>query len=91
MLLDNHADVNAKDVNGNTPLHHAADMCNLDSARLLLAHKADVNAVNLAGETPLRTNIERVAEWKRGHEPASSASRAHKDLAKLLRQYGGHE
>jgi ankyrin repeat protein len=50
-LLDAKADVNATDVNGNTPLHAAS----LDSTRtrLLLEHAADPNRANEQGATPL--------------------------------------
>ncbi|KAI8686792.1 HET domain-containing protein [Fusarium sp. Ph1] len=51
LLLDEGADVEAKDKDGNTPLMHGA-WC-LTTAKLLLARGADVNARSKHGVTPL--------------------------------------
>jgi ankyrin repeat protein len=45
--------VNARDKEGQTPLHWAAERSQKDVAALLLANKADVNAVDRDGWTPL--------------------------------------
>ena len=47
------ADVNAKDKDGNTPLHLAAMNGKIDVAKVLLKHNADVNAKNNEGRTAL--------------------------------------
>jgi ankyrin repeat protein len=52
-ILANHADVNAKENNGWTPLHYAASTSNQLAAELLLAHHADMEARGNLGETPL--------------------------------------
>ena len=52
-LLANGADINQKDRNGQTPLHHAAARSSLQLAGLFLEKGASVNAQDLFGETPL--------------------------------------
>lgn len=46
-----HADVNARDNNGMTPLHHAAARGDNDMINYLVAHGADVKAVSRRGQT----------------------------------------
>lgn len=46
MLLENHADPNLVDINGNTALHLAANIPSLSVAILLLQHEANINAQN---------------------------------------------
>ena len=46
-----HADVNARDHEGNTPLHNAAARGDNEMIDYLVAKGADVKAVNRAGET----------------------------------------
>jgi ankyrin repeat protein len=52
-LLDNGADVNGRDADGNTPLILAALYSSLDCIQLLIERGADVNAANKAGATAL--------------------------------------
>ena len=53
LLLANHADVNGKMYDGETPLHRAVVHGQKAVAELLLANHADVNAKDNDGETPL--------------------------------------
>jgi ankyrin repeat protein len=53
LLLANRADVNARDTDGDTPLHLAVNLNDKDLVKLLLANKADVNARGNIGWTPL--------------------------------------
>ena len=46
-------DVNARDEDGRTPLHHAAIHGHVDCALLLLEHNADIEARDNRGRTPL--------------------------------------
>ena len=78
LLLSKGAVVNAKDNNGDTPLHLAGKSKvdnGKDVAELLLATKAEVNAKNNNGETPLHLAM----------------STGHKEVAELIRQHGGTE
>ncbi|WP_330359017.1 ankyrin repeat domain-containing protein [Mycobacteroides abscessus] len=53
-LIDSGADVNAKDDEGNTPLHFAATHDSAEVVRMLLDAGAEVDAANGKGETPLK-------------------------------------
>ena len=85
LLLAHKADVNAKDNSARTPLHFAAHLrFPLDAERdqdypgtveLLLAGKADVNAKDNDGQTPLQLAV----------------AANHEDVARVLRQHGGHD
>jgi ankyrin repeat protein len=55
LLLDNRAEVNAKNISDYTPLHFAALAGNKIIVELLLAHGADVNSKDNNGDTPLHT------------------------------------
>src|SRR5262245_23100627 len=52
-LLDNGADVNARDADGNTTLILASFYASPECVQLLIENGADVNAANKAGVTPL--------------------------------------
>ncbi len=56
-LLDQNADINEKDANGNTPLNRAADLGRTDICRALIDKGADVNTPNNQGDTPLMSAI----------------------------------
>lgn len=53
LLLKHNAAVNARDDDGMTPLHTAANQGSREAMEVLLAHKADVNARDNDDETPL--------------------------------------
>ena len=55
------ADVNAKHINGNTPLHYAAKKKAAGIVKLLIANGADVNAKDDDGYTPLNLATQRGA------------------------------
>ena len=74
-LLDQGADVHAKDNNGRTPLHSAASANASATAEVLLKQGADVNATSEYGYTPLHETT-----WKDASE-----------TAEVLRRYGGQE
>jgi ankyrin repeat protein len=56
-LLDNGADPNERDLDGETALHVAAGQGYVEPGRSLIAHHADVNARNAAGKTPLHLAV----------------------------------
>ena len=51
LVEDLHADVNARDHEGNTAIHHAAARGDNDMILYLVSKGADVRAVNRAGQT----------------------------------------
>jgi uncharacterized protein len=51
LIEELHADVNARDFNGYTPLHHAAARGDNDMIMYLMSKGADINAVSRKGET----------------------------------------
>ena len=53
LLITNGADVNAKNINYDTPLHGAARAGDAHILKLLIANGADVNAKNIKRDTPL--------------------------------------
>jgi ankyrin repeat protein len=52
-LVDHGADVNAKNENGETPLHYAASNGHLPIVQYLVQHGANMNIGTWKGETPL--------------------------------------
>jgi len=59
LLIDRGAKPNAKDLDGNTPLHYADS---IECLKLLLSHGADLNRKNKSGETPLDYKKEELRE-----------------------------
>ena len=57
--LDQNAEVNAVDYEGNSPLHLAVLQGSLESVRLLIEHEADLNLKNIRGDTALHLAFER--------------------------------
>ncbi|HUA88009.1 MAG TPA: ankyrin repeat domain-containing protein, partial [Steroidobacteraceae bacterium] len=55
LLEKKHADVNAQDLQGETPLHHAIIMSEPSMVEFLIAHGADVNERDRDGWTPIMT------------------------------------
>lgn len=72
-LIDDKADVNAKDNTGQTPLHFAAAEGQTDTATVLIGNGAKVNEKDSHGNTPL----------------ALALANKHIDTAKLIELHGG--
>lgn len=71
LLIERGATIDARQINGATPLHRAANCGMVAAARLLVQNGAAINAKTLAGETPLQHAMEfavRCAEsaWRSG-------------------------
>ena len=71
------ADVNAKTVDGTTPLHNAAVYGHNEVAELLIANGAEVNAIIVSGRNQGKTPLD-LAIWRKKTETAD-----------LLRKHGG--
>ncbi len=71
-LINKGADVNAKDLQGETPLHYSAQHGSIRFAELLLANGAEVNARSHRSDTPLCDAV----RW------------GYQDIAELLLEYG---
>ena len=64
ILISEGADVNAKDNDGDTPLHFAAETGDKGIVELLIAKGADINAQDEFGITPLHE----AAQYEYGHK-----------------------
>ena len=73
LLIDNGADLNIRNEEGNTPLHWAAGEGQKELVVILIVHGADVNAHNKRGWTPLR--------W--------AEAQSQKEIARILVAAGG--
>jgi len=92
-LIQNGADVNAKNASGNTPLYYAIlYIDDSDFINLLIANGADVNTKNRGGETPLHIEAQAsrmVFVTQAGRmELATQAGRT--ETAKLLLEAGAN-
>lgn len=99
-LIAHGANVNAKDRNGNTPLHHVNDAANYartaspQISNLLIAKGADVNISNNKGETPkyyIEKNRETArlnAEFKKQQEAERQESARKQTAASGIHRYG---
>ena len=65
--LDKGSDVNAKDMNGMTPLHRAAHEGYKEIVKLLIDKGTDVNAKDKEGDTPLDWADGETADLLRKH------------------------
>ena len=59
ILLKHHSEINARDVDGNRPLHIACKRGHAKTVELMVFKGADTHAVNKHGQTPLHTAANR--------------------------------
>jgi ankyrin repeat protein len=69
--------VNAKGVNGETPLHNAANKGPVELIELLIANGADVNSLDKQGRTPVDNTF--------------CCGGADTEITRLLRKFGGNK
>lgn len=90
IFIKSNANLNYKDVYGNSALHYCAKVNNIVVARMLLEYKADVNIQNLSKETPLhfaaRYNhleiVKLLLEYKANPQILNESGKTPYDLAK---------
>jgi ankyrin repeat protein len=76
-FIDLGANVNSRDVNSQTPLHHAVLMGRIDIVAILIESGADINSLDFYGDSPLH-----LAVFK------NPLSKGHIDIIKLLIEKG---
>ncbi|UXN07941.1 ankyrin repeat domain-containing protein [Bartonella sp. HY761] len=64
ILLENNADVNALTNDGNTPLHEAVALGNLEAAKILVEFGADINLRNSKNYTALEYGLQQCSNIK---------------------------
>ncbi|EAY15599.1 ankyrin repeat protein, putative [Trichomonas vaginalis G3] len=104
LLITNGANVNVQNIHGNTTLHIAVTLSNIESTELLISHGASINSINIHEQTPLDIAMMRVMkEYKdflKLHENEIKFSRGYSDgyvdtsmeendLVNLLKLHGG--
>ncbi len=100
LLIEEGANINARNDVGGTALHNAAFFCHNRIVKLLLSKGADVNAKNNRGETPLYTvagewsqELERFYKWIGAilqlQLDLERIKAARPKVAALLRKHGG--
>ncbi len=80
-LLDQKADINEKDKDGNTALNHAADLGYIEIVRLLVDKGADLNMKNADGDTPLMKALS-------AYSPYTYNNDNYNTIARLLINHG---
>jgi hypothetical protein len=86
LLLSYHANVNARDGFGYTPLHMAIMSQSTDIVQLLLDNGADVNARAKNGDTPLKLVL-----WLKRTRTRAQPLQPFLDIEQLLLQHGAHK
>jgi ankyrin repeat protein len=102
-LIEHGANINYRNNEGYSSLHHAVERDNLDVVRFLLNHGANINILNNMGDTPLHLatfdcNIE-IVEFLLNHYPDITKNRENQtpldiaedcddgDIVKMLEDY----
>ncbi|KAL6066502.1 BTB/POZ domain containing protein [Balamuthia mandrillaris] len=96
ILLQNDAEINAKDAMGCTPLHRACSFGHIDMAGLLLEQGADVNSRNNVGITPFfKAREDLKIRWKRRHTrgdaPCRRSGHTATKVGTKLYVFGGYD
>jgi hypothetical protein len=86
LLLSYHANVNARDGFGYTPLHKAIMSQSTDIVQLLIENGADVNARAKNGDTPLKLVI-----WLKRSRTKAIPLQPYLDIEQILLQHGAHK